>query len=215
MPATAECLWAIYEALYARFGPQGWWPGETPLEVMVGAILTQNTSWVNVEKAIHNLKGAGLLTLPRLLDLPTALLAEYIRPAGYYNIKAARLHNLLRLIAGEHDGDLDAFLNQPLHQLREQLLGVKGIGPETADAIILYAARQPVFVVDAYTFRLLSRHDLADDSADYASLQALFMDNLPEDVTLFGEYHALIVRACKEYCRKTKPMCGECPVQGR
>ena len=183
--------------------------------MMAGAILTQNTNWANVEKAIANLKGAGLLTLPRLLEMPAALLAEYIRPAGYYNIKAARLHNLLRLIAGEHDGDLDAFLNQPLHQLREQLLGVKGIGPETADAIILYAAKQLVFVVDAYTFRLLSRHDLADDSADYASLQALFMDNLPEDLTLFGEYHALIVRVCKEYCRKTKPMCGECPVQGR
>lgn len=211
---TAERLTAIYEALYANFGPQGWWPGETPLEVMVGAILTQNTSWANVEKAIHNLKGAGLLTLPRLLEMPAALLAEYIRPAGYYNIKAARLHNLLRLIGDEHDGDLDAFLNQPLHQLREQLLGVKGIGPETADAIILYAAKQPVFVVDAYTFRLLSRHDLADDSADYAGLQALFMDHLPEDAAVYGEYHALIVRACKDYCKKGKPLCEGCPLRG-
>ena len=210
---AAERLTAIYEALYAHFGPQGWWPGETPLEVMVGAILTQNTNWANAEKAIHNLKGAGLLMLPRLLDLPTALLAEYIRPTGYFNIKAARLHNLLRLIAGDHDGDLAAFLAQPLPRLREQLLGVKGIGPETADAIILYAAKQPVFVVDAYTFRLLSRHDLADDTADYASLQALFMDQLPEDVAMYGEYHALIVKACKEYCRKAQPLCEGCPLR--
>ncbi len=208
-----QALNDIYDRLLARFGPQHWWPGETPFEVMVGAVLTQNTAWSNVEKAIANLKGQGLLDPARLFALPPLLLAEQIRPCGYFNLKAARLHNLLSLIAGRFDGDLDRFFATPLASLRQQLLEVKGIGPETADSILLYAAGKPIFVVDAYTHRLLSRHGLiAEEEADYHQIQALFMDALPADVALFNEYHALIVRVGKEYCKKTGPRCGECPL---
>ncbi|MDA8159889.1 MAG: endonuclease III domain-containing protein [Desulfobacteraceae bacterium] len=208
-----QALNDIYDRLLARFGPQHWWPGETPFEVMVGAVLTQNTAWSNVEKAIANLKGQGLLDPARLFALPPPLLAEQIRPCGYFNLKAARLHNLLSLIAGRFDGDLDRFFATPLASLRQQLLEVKGIGPETADSILLYAAGKPIFVVDAYTHRLLSRHGLiAEEEADYHQIQALFMDALPADPALFNEYHALIVRVGKEYCKKTGPRCGECPL---
>ncbi len=203
----------IYERLFARFGPQHWWPGETPFEVMVGAVLTQNTAWSNVEKAIANLKGQGLLNLASLFALPPPLLAEQIRPCGYFNLKAARLHNLLSLIADRFDSDLDRFFATPLAALRQQLLEVKGIGPETADSILLYAAGKPIFVVDAYTHRLLSRHGLiSEEEADYHEIQALFMDALPADPALFNEYHALIVRVGKDYCKKTGPRCGECPL---
>ena len=140
---TADRLWTIYERMLAQLGPQHWWPAETPFEVMVGAILTQNTSWKNVERAIDNLKGVGLMSLEALSALPTGLLAEYIRPAGYYNIKAGRLHNLLTFINEHHGGDLQAFLDQPLPHFREQLLSIKGVGRETADSILLYAANLP------------------------------------------------------------------------
>jgi endonuclease-3 related protein len=210
----AQKLEEMYNRLFARFGNQGWWPGENPFEIMVGAILTQNTNWRNVEKAIDNLNRAGVLSLEILSELPQPLLAEYIRPAGYYNLKAGRLKNFFALLKGEWSCDLQGFLQQPPDLLREQLLSVKGIGPETADSIILYAAEQPVFVVDAYTHRILIRHNIIDDSYDYHAIQELFMDNLAEKTSLYNEYHALIVRVGKEFCKKSKPVCHDCPLSG-
>ncbi len=202
----------IYHHLLDHFGPQHWWPGDTALEIMVGAVLTQNTNWENVEKAIANLKGANLLDLHRLAETPTGMLAELIRPSGYYNLKAVRLHNLIRAITAEHD-NLDSFFAADLYTLREQLLAVKGIGPETADSILLYAGGFPAFVIDAYTHRLLLRHGLIWEETDYYEMQELFLSGLPEDVALFNEYHALIVRVGKEFCRKTKPRCETCPLR--
>jgi endonuclease-3 related protein len=211
---TAEQLREMYERLYAHFGARDWWPGDSPFEIMVGAILTQNTNWKNVERAIDNLKRVGLLSLPAMSELPQDLLAEYIRPAGYYNIKANRLRNFFHFINKEWDGDLDFFLQQPAAALREQLLSIKGIGPETADSMVLYAAEQPIFVVDAYTHRILIRHDIIDESFGYHEVQELFMDNLEEDTRLFNEYHALIVQVGKEFCKKTRPACELCPLSG-
>lgn len=204
----------MYNRLFARFGPQNWWPGGSPFEIMVGAVLTQNTNWKNVEKAIDNLKRVGVLSLYALSELPQPLLAEYIRPAGYYNIKAGRLKNFFALLENEWAYDLQSFLDQPRDSLREQLLSVKGIGPETADSMILYAAEQPVFVVDSYTHRILTRHDIIDDSYDYHAIQELFMDNMEETVPLYNEYHALIVRVGKEFCKKSRPDCQGCPLSG-
>lgn len=207
---TAETLHDVYQRLMAHFGPQHWWPGDSPFEIMVGAVLTQNTNWSNVEKAIANLKAAGLLAPAALAALPAAELAELIRPAGYHNLKAARLNNLLALIA-EQDG-VEALLVQPTATLRELLLGVKGIGPETADSIVLYAAGRPVFVVDTYTHRILFRHGLISEDCDYFQMQDVFMTHLEEDAALFNEYHALIVRLGKEFCKKSKPRCEGCPL---
>jgi len=212
--STADTLQRMYERMLARFGPQHWWPAETPFEVMVGAILTQNTSWKNVERAIDNLKSVGLMSFDALASLPTGLLAEYIRPAGYYNIKAGRLHNLLACIKERHGGDLQAFLEQPLPQFREQLLSIKGIGRETADSILLYAAHLPIFVVDAYTHRILVRHQVIDETLGYEAIQELFMDHLDCDVQLYNEYHALLVRVGNMYCKKKNPDCAACPLQG-
>ena len=211
---TRSLLLELFERLSAHFGPCHWWPGDTPFEIMVGAILTQNTNWANVEKAIANLKEAGALSLAAMSELSKPELAELIRPAGYYNIKADRLGNLLELLCGEWGGDLDGFLAQPRETLRETLLSVKGIGPETADSMVLYAAAKPIFVVDAYTHRILNRHDIIDDSHDYHQIQDLFMDNLDEDVQLFNEFHALIVYCGKEFCKKRRPACGACPLAG-
>lgn len=211
---TAERLSIMYDRLLSEFGPQHWWPADSALEVAVGAILTQNTSWSNVERAIANLKTAGLMSLEALSSLPIGLLAEYIRPSGYYNVKAGRLHNLLALINEHHNGSLDDFLDQPLPLLRTELLSVKGIGRETADTILLYAAYLPIFVVDAYTHRILVRHEVVDPEYDYESIQELFMDHLPNDPALFNEYHALLVCAGKKYCKKSKPDCSACPLEG-
>ena len=203
----------IYQRLYDRFGPQHWWPGETPLEIMVGAVLTQNTNWLNVEKAIANLKEAGLLSLPALAETPTDILAQLIRPSGYYNLKAKRLSNLIKAI-GRNDEDLNIFFADRSDVLREKLLAIKGIGPETADSIILYAAEKPVFVIDAYTHRILLRHELIWEESDYHEMQEMFMTTLPEDPAIYNEYHALLVRLGKEYCLKNNPKCPTCPLQG-
>lgn len=203
----------IFQALSAHFGPQHWWPGETPFEIMVGAVLTQNTNWTNVEKAIDNLKRENLLSLEAVSALPIELLAEKIRPSGYYNLKAKRLINLLSAISQTY-GDLESLFAEDLNSLREFLLSVKGIGLETADSIILYAAQKPIFVIDAYTYRILSRHNLVGEETDYYEMQALFMDSLPHETDLFNEYHALIVMCGKHYCKKTKPLCDSCPLQG-
>ena len=210
----SDDLEEIYRRLLDHFGPQHWWPGETPFEVMVGAILTQNTNWRNVEKAIANLKEAGLLSLSSMTALPAEELAEYIRPAGYYKIKAGRLKNLFTMITEQWENDLDFLLRQPVPVLREQLLSVKGIGPETADSMVLYAAKQPIFVVDAYTYRILVRHEIIPEDADYFHIQEVVMDNLAEDAALFNEYHALLVQAGKHFCKKSKPRCGACPLAG-
>ncbi|MCL7489092.1 MAG: endonuclease III domain-containing protein [Desulfobulbaceae bacterium] len=204
----------IYTRLYTHFGQQQWWPGDTPFEVMVGAVLTQNTNWSNVEKAIDNLKRAGVMSFERLSQLPVALLAEYIRPAGYYNIKAGRLRNLFSMIRQQYGGSLDQLLEEETETLRQALLSVKGIGQETADSILLYAAGRPVFVVDAYTYRILLRHDLIPEDFGYGEIQELFMDNLSSDAGLFNEYHALLVCAGKDFCKKTSPKCADCPLHG-
>jgi endonuclease-3 related protein len=205
----------IHDRLLAYFGPQHWWPGETPFEIMVGAVLTQNTAWTNVEKGIANLKERGLLTFAAMAALPHAVLAELIRPCGYFNVKATRLHNLFALIRERFAGDLERFAAEELPDLRQALLAVKGIGPETADSILLYAAGKPTFVVDAYTHRILSRHGLVpEEEVLYDEMQRLFMAALPPDPELFNEYHALIVRTAKEFCKKSNPRCGECPLTG-
>jgi endonuclease-3 related protein len=209
--STAARLMEMYRLLYEHFGPQHWWPGETQLEIIVGAVLTQNTNWKNVEKAIRNLKERNLLSLEALHGLSLLELAEAVRPAGFYNLKAKRLRNLLDLIMRRYEGDLQGFLAERPSTLRDALLSVRGIGRETADSILLYAAQIPVFVIDAYTYRILHRHGMADEQVTYDELQALFMENLPEDPQLFNEFHALIVRTGKDHCRKS-PRCEACPL---
>jgi len=178
----------------------------------VGAILTQNTNWGNVEKAIKNLRAKGLMDPRKLYQLDTGELAQFIKPAGYYNIKAKRLKNFIDWFIRTYDGDLEKISGQELFTLREELLGVSGIGPETADSILLYAMAKPSSVVDAYTYRVFSRHKLIPEETDYDEIKSFFEDNLPSDVKMFNEYHALIVRLGKEYCKKTKPLCNECPL---
>jgi len=211
---TREKLTDIYNRLYGQFGPQGWWPGDTPFEIMVGAVLTQNTNWNNVERAIDNLKRAGVMSFERLSGLPVDLLAEYIRPAGYFNIKAGRLQNLFATIGERYGGSLDAMMEETTEALRRVLLSVKGIGPETADSVLLYAAGRPVFVVDAYTYRILLRHDLIPEDFGYDEIQQLFMDNLEQDTRLYNEFHALLVCAGKEFCKKSTPKCEGCSLKG-
>ncbi len=209
---TGETLTEIYELLYAAFGPQHWWPGETPFEVITGAILTQNTSWANVEKAIKNLKSAEQLTPGALHRINLSHLAELIRPAGYYNVKAKRLKSFMDWFFENYDGALAGLERVNTDQLRAELLAVKGIGRETADSILLYALGRPVFVVDAYTARITVRHGLIEPDADYEQLRELFESNLPRDTQLFNEYHALLVRAAKEFC-KPKAKCPGCPLE--
>ena len=206
-----KILQDVYERLFAAYGPQHWWPGDSPFEVIVGAMLTQNTSWKNVERAIDNLKQADVLDATRMHEMPTEELAELIRPAGYYRIKTARLKNLLALIANLHDGRVENLLATSKTELREQLLAVNGIGPETADAIVLYASQQPIFVVDTYTARVLTRHGWINEEADYHQIQEYFHLELPENVDLFNEYHALLVKVGKQHCGR-KPECEECPL---
>jgi len=204
----------IYALLQKHFGPQGWWPGDSPFEVMVGAVLTQNTNWENVRKAISNLKEADALSFSRLSTLSVGEIAQLIQPSGYFNLKAQRLQNLLRMIIDRYNGKLELFLEEDLPIAREALLSVKGIGPETADSILLYAANHPIFVVDAYTHRIFSRHNLAAEESDYYTLQEAFHEKLPVQVPLYNEYHALIVALGKEFCRKKNPQCEQCPLQG-
>lgn len=208
---NAKRLMEMFDLLLDHFGPQHWWPGETALEIIVGAVLTQNTNWKNVEKAIRNLKDKGLLSLERLHALSPSALGPEIRAAGFFNLKAKRLKGLIRFVMERYEGDLPNMLKEDPSTLREGLLSVKGIGRETADSILLYAAEAPVFVIDAYTHRILHRHGMAEAEATYEDLQAFFMENLPEDPALFNEFHALIVSTGKEYCRK-EPRCTQCPL---
>jgi len=205
-------LLGLYKRLLRRFGRQHWWPAENEFEVIVGVILTQNTNWSNVERAIKNLKKQNLLSCKKLLRVSQRRLAEAIRPAGYFNIKARRLRHFVNYLSDKYGGSLKRMFDKDIVSLRKELLSINGIGPESADSIILYAAHKPIFVVDAYTKRFLSREGFIKDSAGYEEIQRLFMDNLPRDAALFGEYHALIVRLGKENCRKVNPICVDCPV---
>ncbi|HCL81819.1 MAG TPA: endonuclease [Nitrospiraceae bacterium] len=235
-----KVLIKIYNTLYSFYGPQYWWPGDTPFEIAVGAILTQNTNWGNVEKAIKNLKKEKVLTAKALHEMPHQKLASLIRPAGYFNIKAKRLKSFIDFLADNYNGSMKRMKKEEMGSLRKKLLDVHGIGPETADSILLYAGNHPVFVVDAYTKRIFSRHQVVKADAEYHDIQELFMKNLPHDVNpvrslhnrkqsysigrllptkeasngvkMFNEYHALIVKAGKDFCRTRKPLCSKCPL---
>lgn len=205
-------LQTIYSRLAAAFGPQHWWPGDTPFEVAVGAILTQNTAWSNASRAVGELKKKDLLHPAGLRRLPAGRLAPLIRSSGYFNQKTTRLKRFVRYLFKRHRGDLSRMQKVPAGRLREELLGLSGIGPETADSILLYALGKPVFVVDAYTRRVLARHSLISWDAAYSEIQRLFTGALPRSRRLYNEYHALLVRVGKEYCR-THPRCEKCPLK--
>jgi endonuclease-3 related protein len=202
----------VYDALFEHFGPQHWWPGRTRLEVCVGAILTQNTSWTNVAKSIERLREQHALTLTTMARTPHPVLADWIRPAGYFNVKARRLHAFVRMVEQDFGGSLRRLFALDTKNLRARLLSVNGIGPETADSIVLYAAERPVFVVDAYTRRMLERHRWIAPGASYDEMVAVFTNAIEADTQVFNEYHALIVNLGKTYCRPT-PRCDECPLK--
>jgi len=209
---TCEVLTEIYRLLYDALGPQHWWPGETRFEIITGAILTQNTNWANVEKAIKSLKSAECLIPEKLHHLDLAQLAQLIRPAGYYNIKAKRLKNFVNWLFDNYQGEPANLEGIDTYRLREELLEIKGVGRETADSILLYAFEKPIFVVDAYTARIVFRHGLIGPDADYEQLRELFESSLPADIQLYNEYHALLVRVGKEFCRP-KARCADCPLE--
>jgi len=204
-----QALQDIYHRLMAEYGPQHWWPANEPFEVIVGAILTQSAAWSNVEKAIANLKAVQALSPEALRRLSLPELAQLIRPSGYYNAKALKLKSFADWLSKHYDDNLDRLFAGGIDHMRQQLLAVHGIGPETADSIILYAANKPIFVIDAYTRRIISRIGLAPNRGSYDAYQALFMSNLPADAGLFNEYHALLVCLAKTACR-TRPLCQRC-----
>jgi len=209
-----EILREIYNCLYACYGPQHWWPADNPFEVIVGAILTQSAAWTNVAQAISNLKAANALTPAALHDLSIDRLAHLIYPSGYYNAKALKLKAFADRLHSRYNGDLGSLFSLDAATLRRELLSIHGIGEETADSIILYAARRPIFVIDAYTRRIMSRLGLAPAKDSYEAFQALFAENLPKDEGLFNEYHALLVCHGKGVCRKV-PQCPRCCLRSR
>lgn len=216
MPPVSD-LEIYYKLMLERFGPRNWWPGDSPFEIALGAVLVQNTAWSNVDRAMDNLKALGPLTPAAVAALPGESLALAIRPSGYYNQKAVKVRNLLgwfRKYSGEDSNDpsLGFLRGENFGSLRESLLAVKGVGPETADAILLYALGLPAFVVDAYTWRMLRRHGFVGDAADYYEMQSLFTSALPEDAAVYNECHALIVKLGQEHCRRTNPVCESCPL---
>ena len=221
----AKELLDVYRTLRKAFGHQHWWPGDTPFEIVVGAILTQNTSWTNVERAIRNLKRAKKLSPQALYEISQAELAELIRPAGYFNVKAKRLKNFMIFLFKEFGGSLGKMFPMKLDRLREMLLSVNGIGPETADSILLYAGEKPIFVVDAYTKRIFSRHRFQVGPRakglyhepelykfDYSDWQKAFMKAIPKGVSLYNDFHAQIVHLGKHFCRSQKALCESCPL---
>lgn len=210
--ASRKLLMSIYRALVAQFGPRHWWPADYPFEVCVGAMLTQNTSWKNVAKAIDSLKAADRLDPFKIYHTGHEELSQLIKPAGYFNVKATRLRNFVNYLVEKHGGDLNLLFSASLAALREELLSVKGIGKETADSIILYAANKPIFVVDAYTKRVLYRHGLVSENADYDTIQGLFEANLTPDLALFNDFHAQFVAAGHHYCKRI-PLCEKCPLR--
>lgn len=202
---------SIYKTLFDYYGPTGWWPGDSPFEIAIGAILTQNTAWSNVEKAIANLKRQNLLTPFRIVDVSREILEEVIRPSGYYRQKAERLVIFCNYLIQNYNGKIELMAKKNTDVLRKELLSIKGIGEETADDILLYVCEHPVFVVDAYTRRIFSRHGLIDGKIKYREIQEIFHKNLPRDVGIYKEYHGLIVWTGKEFCRK-QPKCERCPL---
>lgn len=202
----------VYQTLLGALGPQHWWPGESPWEVMIGAVLVQNTAWKNVERAIANLREADLVDPRRLLVLPAEELAELVRPAGYFRLKTKRLRSLMEFVVQRYDGSLEALRNADWRQLRAELLGVHGIGPETADSILLYALEHPVLVVDTYTHRVFARHGWIGYEADYHQLQEYLTSELPVDAAIYNELHALLVNVGHHYCRR-QPECDNCPLR--
>jgi endonuclease-3 related protein len=207
-----ELLHEIHGRLLRMLGSQHWWPADTPFEVIVGAILTQNIAWKNVTQALERLREKGILDFDSLRALDEASLASLIRGAGWYNQKAKKLKAFCAYVSERFDGNLDRFLALDMEALRSELLAIRGIGPETADSIILYAAHQPSFVVDAYTHRIFMRHGWIPETIAYEELRDYFMDALESDALLFGEFHGLLVRVGHLYCRRGKPLCGECPM---
>jgi endonuclease III related protein len=210
-PKKALQLRRYYRRLLNAYGPQDWWPAESRFEVIIGAILTQNTAWKNVERAIVNLKREDLASPEALRHVSVRRLAAVIRPSGYFNIKADRLKSFVRFLMDQYGGDLNRMFEEPTDVLRRRLLEVKGIGPETADSILLYAGGHPVFVIDAYTRRVLSRHRLVSPRTTYDGLQGFMMSHLYPDGKVFNEYHALLVKVGKEHCRSI-PSCSDCPL---
>ncbi len=200
----------IYQKLLNHYGTRDWWPAESPFEVVIGAILTQNTNWNNVEKAMTNLRQADALTVDAIMNLTLAELEQLIRPSGFFRQKAERLHLFCRYLLEHYQGDLKYLFDQDLNLVRNELLKLKGIGPETADSMLLYAGQRPSFVVDAYTNRLFGRLGVLSGKEKYTTVRDLFMSHLPEDIQLYNEYHALIVIHCKDFCRK-RPLCNNCP----
>ena len=213
MGSKGKILVEMYERLLRAVGPRHWWPAESPFEVIVGAILTQNTSWANVEKAIDNFKKAGILTPLGIRGVDHNELAQVIKPSGFYRLKASRLKRFIDFFYDESDGDMSRMRSQDLGSLRERLLKVDGIGPETADSIILYALEKPIFVVDAYTKRIFSRHNLISEKWNYEEVQDMVMGELGRDVGMYNEFHALLVFLGKHWCRKI-PRCAGCPLEG-
>lgn len=204
-------IFEIYQKLYNHYGSQHWWPGDSPFEIMIGAILTQNTVWHNVEKAINNLKQENLINPKRLAKLSKSELSVLIKPSGFYNIKAKRLMSFTNFINNKYSGRVEKMKQQKLSVLRLQLLSVHGIGEETCDSILLYGLNKPIFVVDAYTKRIFSRHEYFDAKTNYSLVQRFFMQNLPKSVKIYNEFHALLVTLAKDFCR-TKPKCTTCPI---
>lgn len=203
----------IFKILYNYFGPQYWWPGETPFEIALGAILTQHTNWSNVKKAIYNLKKHNLLNPFELNKLSETTLSDLIKPSGYYRIKAKRLKSFISFLINEYNGEISKMKNEDTLVLRKKLLSVYGIGKETADSILLYAIEKPIFVIDSYTKRILMRHNVLIGNNTYDDYQILFHKSLKEDIKLFNEYHALLVKVGKNYCKTNKPLCNKCPLE--
>ena len=210
--STEQRLLDIFQTLLSSFGKRNWWPGETELEIIVGAILTQNTSWKNVEKAIYNMKAQGVLDVDTLHAITKDQLGEIIKPSGFYNQKSSRLKLFIKVLHENFNKSIDNLKYYDANDLRNLLLGISGIGPETADSILLYALNRPVFVVDAYTKRFIKNHRLYDGNGKYDDVQQFFMTNLPHDTYLFNEFHALIVCLCQNYC-KNVPECSLCPLK--
>ena len=214
LPLATIPLHLYYHTLYEKLGPQSWWPAKTPFEVIVGAILTQNTNWTNVERAIANLRRERLLSVRAIERVPFSRLAALIRSSGYFRQKAKKLKSFVRFLRDEYSGSLKRMFETPTGELREKLLGVHGIGPETADSILLYAGGKETFVVDAYTKRILSRHGWVGENATYEEMRTLIQSHLPRDVSRYNEFHALLVTVGKNWCRPREARCSECPLGG-
>lgn len=211
---TREKLMEIFDLMYRKLGPRHWWPAETRFEVIVGAILTQFVSWKNVTAAIQNLKNENILSAEGICDVDTDKLEELVRCTRFYKQKAKKLKTFCRHLKDNYDGDLDRFFDKDVYELRKELFSLYGIGEETADCIILYAAEKPVFVVDEYTRRIFSRLGFFKEDISYKEMQKFFMDNLEHDVKLYNEYHAQIDGIGNRYCSEKNPACGECPLNG-